>query len=70
MFKNLLQATHALGVERDKAETKRLIYDDVVDLLQLLIESKRGLKSLVSLALEQKESSPMVYKVRHERRFA
>ena len=52
MFKNLLQATHALGVERDKAETKRLIYDDVVDLLQLLIESKRG--TLVALQFRSK----------------
>ena len=58
-MKNLLQVIYLHGIGRDVTEAvdhrqkiNRSVYDDAIDLFQLLIDSKKGLKNLLSLVCD------------------
>ena len=55
---------YVLGLDCDINKTKKRIYDDVLDILDLLIQTKKGLKHLAIMIIEQKELNPMIYRVK------
>ena len=75
-MKILLQVIYLHGIGRDVTEAvsnlhiavdhrqkiNRSVYDDTIDLFQLLIDSKKGLKNLLSLVCEYGNNA-MVYEV-------